>query len=377
VGLVGYLTLGSGEAHKYMLNSYMYGYIFWVVLSMGCLGLTILHNSIKSSWTLPVLRIFEAGSSWRMWAALLICFIPVWKNLPLVYEWADPEHLDYLLKKKAAYLNPTFFSIRLVLFFAFFAGISTLLRRSTQRHDKTLDAKEFQFRTNWASPGLVAFFIVSTFFLTDIAMSLTPHWYSTIYPLWLCIGGAQAALSLCVVLVCTNAKKQAYDHVMSPALTKDLGNMMFVLTMLWGYTSVSQLIILWNGNLPETAVFYAHRGVDAALGWNGVGASTILGCFVIPFVALLSPRLKRYPDRLAKLAGFVFFFRIIDVYWIIGASIPHRATPTPFGASTAADFIGWAVMGCVWFAVMLSTIGQAPLVPLYDRRLQEAKANAH
>ena len=150
---------------------------------------------------------------------------------------------------------------------------------------------------------------------------------------------------------------------------------MFLITMLWGYTSVSQLIILWNGNLPDTAIFYAHRGVDAKLGWNYIGASTILGCFLIPFVTLLSPRIKMYHARLQKIAWFIFTFRFVDVFWIIAASVAMRATPKAI--PTLGDGLGIFFMGCVWFAVMLSLVEKQPLLPLYDNRLLEAKANAH
>jgi hypothetical protein len=381
LGLVGgallwlFLAFGIGDAHKYMLNSFMYGYIFWLMVTLGCLGLSLLHNSIKSSWTLATLRIFEAGSSIYMWGALAFFMIPVVMHIGHVYEWADPAHIDFIIKKKQPYLNVPFFVIRLGVYFTVFAFMAHFLRKSTNRQDKTQDPVEFQKRTNFATPMMVLFFILETFMLTDLGMSLTPHWYSTIYGVWMLIGGAQAALSLGTLLVCSNAKKDAYNHAMSPALTKDLGNMMFVLTMLWAYTSVSQLIILWNGNLPETTTFYAHRGVDAGLGWNAVGASTIIGCFIVPFVTLLSPRVKRYPERLAKIAGWIFVFRIVDVFWIIGAAVPHRSHN--LAVPTFYDVAGWLVMGLVWFAVMTRTVEQAPLIPTYDKRLEEAKANAH
>lgn len=376
--LVALLCFGSGDWHTYLINSYMYGYIFWLMVTCGALALTLLHNSIKSSWTLPVLRIFEAGSSWQTWAMLAIGALPLILKTDVVYEWAKPEAAnDFILAKKAAFLNKGVFTGTVLGGYALFAFMANTLRKSTNRHDKSGDANEYQFRTNFATPMMVVFVSVLTFVLTLLAMSLTPHWYSTIYTLWLLVGGCQAALSLSIFMVAKNAGKQPYANVMAPGLTKDLGNMMFVLTMLWGYTSVSQLIILWNGNLPETTVFYAHRGADAMLGWNLIGASTILGCFVIPFVTLLSPRVKRYADRLAMIALFIFCFRILDVYWIIGASIPHRVTAQAFGPSTMYDLVGWLVMGAAWFAVMLNNVDKAPLLPLYDKRLEEAKNNAH
>ncbi|HLO99688.1 MAG TPA: hypothetical protein VK171_13915 [Fimbriimonas sp.] len=374
-----WLLVGSGETHGFALNSFVYGYAFWFLLTLGCLALSILHNSIKSSWTLAVLRIFEAGSSWQMFLILAIFFLPVAKNLPIVYEWARPEFhahkVDEALAFKHVWLQPSGFYIRGIIYLVILGFISATLRRSTNRHDKNQDPQEFQFRTNFASPMLVVFAIVITFLLTDLTMSLTPHWYSTIYPLWLVLGGCQAALSLGTYLVCSNATKDPYKGSMSPALTKDLGNMMFVLTMLWGYTSVSQLIILWNGNLPETASFYAHRGGDAKFGWNFIGASTILGCFVIPFVTLLAPRVKRYPERLKNIAAFIFAFRIVDVFWIIGAAIQFRQVKVAL--PVIWDVAGFVLMGFVWFAVMLWRVEKAPLLPLYDNRLKEAKANAH
>jgi len=152
LGLWGYLAFGSGTTHEYALNSYIYGYIFWLMVTLGCLGLSLLHNSIKSSWTLATLRIFEAGASWQMFAALFFFFIPVLMHLHVVYEWADPAHLDFVLKKKAPYLNQTFFTIRLVAYFLIFGGMSAYLRASTNRHDKSQDPVEFQKRTNFATP---------------------------------------------------------------------------------------------------------------------------------------------------------------------------------------------------------------------------------
>jgi hypothetical protein len=370
-----------GSETRHMLNSWMFGFMFWTLVTMGCLGLTLLHHSIKSRWTLAPLRIFEAGSSWQMWVVIVICFLPVLLKLGDVYPWVYETKGDFILEQKAPYLNVPAFLIRFFFFVLFFAGISAGLRASTQRHDKSLDQKEWNLRANWGTPGLVFFFLTSTFFLTDLGMSLTPHWASTIYPLWLLIAAAQAALSLCVVLICTNAYTGPYKPIMSPLLTKDLGNMMFVLTMLWGYTSVSQLVIIWNGNLPEYASFYAHRSVGAQnsdgvlMWWNAIGAMTILGCFLVPFITLLSPRMKRYPERLAIIAGFICFMQVVNIHYIIGAAIwyPQNRTAIP----DLYNILGFLTMGAIWFTVMLNQVRKAPLFPKYDTRLQEDKANAH
>lgn len=379
LGAVGYWLylafMGTESHHLHMINSFMYGWIFWLMATLGCLALTLIHHSLRSMWTLPVLRVFEAGSSPWMFGALAFFYIPVRMHMGKVYQWIQPEDHNYVVKFKQAYLNQTAFDARFVAAFVLLSLMSWYLQKSSTRQDKSMDENEAQKRTNVASPCIVFFALITTFLLTDVGMSLTPNWYSTMYPLWLIVGGAQTALTLGIILVTTAAEKDPYRDSMSSTLTKDLGNMMFLCTMLWGYTSVSQLIILWNGNLPDTAVFYAHRGVDAKLGWNYIGASTILGCFLIPFVTLLSPRIKMYYKRLQKIAIFIFVFRIIDVFWIIGASIWKREWNTAI--PTFGDITGLVLLGCVWFAVMLTLIQKHPLLPLYDNRLKEAKANAH
>ena len=369
------MFMGSESHHLNMLNSFMYGFIFWLMATLGCLALTLIHHSIKSMWTLPVLRVFEAGSHPLMFGALAFFFAPVRYHMAKVYEWMDPKPTDYVVRFKHAYLNQTAFDIRFVAAFGLLALMSWYLQTSTRRQDKSLDESEAQLRSNVASPCIVFFALITTFLITDIGMSLTPGWYSTMYPLWLNVGGAQTALTIGILLVCSAASKAPYKDSMSPSLTKDLGNMMFLLTMLWGYTSVSQLIILWNGNLPDTAFFYAHRGVDAKLGWNYIGASTILGCFLIPFVTLLSPRIKMYHARLKRVAIFILCFRFVDVFWIIAASIAHRQWDTAY--PTVGDILGVVLLGCVWFAVTLTMMEKQPLLPLYDNRLKEARENAH
>lgn len=375
LGYWGYLMFGSGDLHVNNLNSWMYGWIFWLMATLGCLALTLIHHSLRSMWTLPVLRVFEAGASPWMFGALAFFYLPVRKHMGKVYEWIEPAAHDYVVKFKQVYLNQTAFDIRFVAAFVLLGFISWYLQKSSTRQDKSLNENEAQLRTNVASPCIVFFALITTFLLTDVGMSLTPKWYSTMYPLWLIVGGCQTALTIGIILVTSAANKDPYRDSMSSTLTKDLGNMMFLCTMLWGYTSVSQLIILWNGNLPDTAIFYAHRGVDAKLGWNYIGASTILGCFLIPFVTLLSPRIKMYHKRLRKIAMFIFAFRFVDVFWIIAASIAHRQWNTAI--PTIGDIAGVILLGCVWYAVVLTKMEKHPLLPLYDNRLKEAKANAH
>ncbi len=360
------------QSRGFMLNGYLFGFVFWVMISLGCLGLTLLYHSVKGNWTSGILRLLEAGGSGKMFVVFLLLLFPIFFGLPYVYEWVGHMASDPLLMKKAAYLNAPGFIGRSTIFLLFWAGLAHWLRRSSLRSDDTASPQEAQWRANYATPAMVFFVITLTFAMTDWGMSLTPHWTSTMYGPLMMISGALGALALCVVLLCTNAKRYPFNTIVAPAFTKDLGNMLFVMTMLWAYFSVSQLIIIWNGNLPETASYYARR---SSQWWNATGMITILGQFVVPFLVLNSPRVKRYPERLARIAGWMFVIHIVDVFQIIGRSLPER--PTPLAIPTGYEIWGFVTFGAVWFAVFCSVARSAPLLPRYDRRLEEAKHHAH
>ncbi|RYG88891.1 hypothetical protein EON77_00025 [bacterium] len=373
LGLIGSLVaMIFPDARGYMLNGYLFGFIFWVMIALGCLGLTLLYHSVKGNWTSGILRLLEAGGSGTMFVGFLILLFPIFFGLPHVYEWYSHMAGDPILMKKAQYLNAPGFIGRSAIFLLFWAGLAHWLRRSSLRSDTSRSPVEAQWRANYATPGMVFFVVTLTFAMTDWGMSLTPHWSSTMYGPLMMISGSLGALALCVVLLCTNARRAPYNTIVAPAFTKDLGNMLFVHTMLWAYFSVSQLIIIWNGNLPETASYYARRSTEW---WNAIGMITIIGQFVIPFLVLNSPRVKRYPDRLARIAGWMFVVHFADVFQIIGRALPER--PWSHALPTGYEVWGFLTFGCIWFALFCRTVKQAPLLPGYDTRLEEQKLHAH
>jgi hypothetical protein len=256
------------------------------------------------------------------------------------------------------------------------------MRRSTTKQDETKNFKLEAGRGSWGAAGLVMFFLTVTFAFLDWVMSMNPHWYSTMYGAWMIVGSSYGALALMTVIVCHYSEKEPYRSIVSPFLTKDLGNMLFVHTMLWGYTTLSQFIIIWNGNIPETTSFYKVRMATYPPGmagnyWAFVGFILIVGMFFIPFYSLITPRTKKYPSLLKKISIWMFLMAILNMFLIVVPSIPKRADMGPISPYLITDILAWLGIGGLWLAVFSATTKKAPLVPLYDTRLQEAKAHAH
>ena len=96
---------------------------------------------------------------------------------------------------------------------------------------------------------------------------------------------------------------------------------MFAFVLLWAYFSVSQLIIVWSGNLPEEIPFYLERFHGP---WKPVSVAVLIGHFVVPFALLLSAPLKRTPSRVAVVALFILVMRVVETAWMIGPMVRHE-----------------------------------------------------
>lgn len=361
-----------------MFGSYLFGLIFWLGITLGFFGLSLLHHTIRPSWSVPLLRMLEAGGGLVAFLTMAVLFIPILVNLPTLYEWARPEVVaaEPVLKHKANYLNPGFFAVRFIGYFAIWGFWAWFMRKSTLKQDETKNFKLETGRSSWGAPGLLLFFITTTFAFTDWVMSLEPHWYSTIYGVWSSVSAGLGALGLVAALFLANSKKDPYSSVISPKLSTDIGNMLFVLTLLWAYTSISQFLIIWNGNLPETAVYFRVR---SEFGWNFIGLTLIVGQFLLPFMWLLAPRAKKYPSLLLRIAAWIFVMHVIDVYMVVvpALPVPHGHPHRAVGENLLFDAIAFVTVGAFWFAAFASQLRKAPLLPAYDNRLQEAQKHAH
>ncbi|HVK06744.1 MAG TPA: hypothetical protein VM490_24980 [Armatimonadaceae bacterium] len=379
LGLVVGLVQGNSPFAA-VLQSYVYGYIFWLSVSLGSLGLLLLHNVVRAKWSSAILRVLEAGAKTLPYmAALFLPFlIAVWGGNALgfhLFHWADPAVVagDPVLQHKSKYLNPTFWTIRAVLFFALWIAYANFLTKSGRRQDETKDERLAQNRVDWAAPGGVLFVVTLTFAFTDWLMSLDPHWLSTIYGAWWMICSFLAALSLGIVILTSLRHKRPYSLIVTPALTRDLGNVLLGFVMMWGYFSLSQFLIYWSGNLPEYNTYYLKRFQGPLVVLGGI---IVVAQFFIPFLALIAGRTKRTPELLRSVAIWILVVRVLDVFWQVTGFFDRGFSSAYLGAYLL-DLAAFAFVGGVWLSVFLGELRKYPLLPAHDTRLIELAKEAH
>jgi hypothetical protein len=372
LGIIGCAVLAFINTELFF-RAYLYGWGVAACLTIGCFALLLLIHTVRASWGRPMIRMLEAGGGPKALIIVLLAFIPVlvsiWTGVGSPYPWTNDRLalVDPVVQHKTAWLNPLFFTIRVVGCFAAMIFYAYILKKWSVEEDETGNTNLQSRRTNWAAPGLVVMVISTTLLFTDVFMSLDAHWFSTIYSPWLLVSSGLMAFSLGLMFFASFCDREPYLSLVSPKLLKDLGNLLLALTLVWAYFTLSQFLIIWSGNLPEFITYYWVRSQD---GWQALAAFVMLFGFFVPFFGLVSPRSKRVPRLLGMWATLVFVVRFFDLYLAISpATLPEALGGNLLFMGTQA--VAVLAVGGLWLWVFGSGTARAKvLVPSYYKKVE-------
>ena len=361
---VGYATMGAA-----FWQSYLIAFIFWIGITLGSLAVLMIQYLSGGAWGLVSRRVLEAST--RTLPLMFLLFLPIVWQLPVLYvKWAGPgAATDPIVQTKAAYLDPQFFMIRALIYFLIWGGLTFILNKWSREQDQgellLPGPADRKFRLV-SGPGLVLYVATITFMSVDWIMSLDPHWYSTIFGILTMGGQGLSTMAFTIVVLASLVRYEPISRVMDADKFHDLGKLMFAFVMLWGYFSVSQLLIIWSANLPEEIPFYLERLHGP---WYPVSVALLLGQFTLPFLLLLSRNFKRNPMAVRRIAIFILIMRVIDITWTIGPVFRHGS------GLHWLDFAAVLGIGGIWLFVFFRNLSGRALVPVRDPYLKEALAH--
>lgn len=332
--------------------AYLVGYLFWLGISLGCLAICMLHHLTGGEWGIPIRRILEAGLA--PLPLLAILFIPVLFSLPVLYAWARPDEVahDAVLRHKAMYLNPLWIQIRAAVYFVLWLLLAFVMNRSPVEPSPQRERRLILVSAH----GIILWGLTVTFASVDWVMSLTPHWFSSMFGVLFIGAQGVSGLSLVIVIAALCHANRPWTTTVTPDRVHDLGNLLLAFVMFWSYVSFMQFLIIWSGNRPEEAEWYLVRSGG---GWQAFAGLLALLHFVVPFLLLLQRQVKRDVRRLAAIALLLLGMRLFDLYWLVIPTFsPGRLTLNPWAIVTPI------AVGGLWlwlFARRLIAIAEAPL----------------
>jgi len=363
LGLIGCL-IGWFIAPRDFFVAYLSGHFFFLGLSLGSLGLLMIHHLTAGDWGYAVRRFLESAVGNLPLLALL--FVPIFFGLAQLYPWQNPAVVaaDETLRETQIYLNAPSFVLRTAIVFAIWIVMARQLLKWSAEQDATASLEPTRKMRTLSGPGLVIYPVTMTFAAVDWLMSMEGGWYSTMFPILVCIGQILSALALMILLLV----RVAHSSPLAPLATErnfhKLGNLLLAFTMMWAYLAFGQLLVIWSGNLPHEIAWYLHRISD---GWKWIAIFIALFHFFVPFFLLLMRPAKKRRRILASIAACVFAAHVVAIWWTIAPSVYTKHFY--LGWLAPAAFLG---IGGIYSFAFLKNLERRRLVPQNDPRLAVA-----
>jgi hypothetical protein len=355
----------------------------------GSMGLMMIGYLTTASWQLVLRRSFQAAFRTMPFVALLgvpllvSLFIPASQGsasesvtgAASPFWWADRswegedlkavadakglpvEAVEEAQHKIHDYLNPLFFLVRFVLYFAIWYTFIHFLLKWGRRADETDDPNARYNLKGISGPGVIVWALSGTFAVTDWVMSVEPTWASSMFPVVFGMNSFICAISVGVLtFYALNADRPGVLAIVKDKFRIDIGTLLFGYTMLWAYASFCQYMLIWAGNLPEEITYYRKRGDH---GWEVLAYVLMAFHWFLPFIVFLFREVKTSPRAMRRMAWLLLTVCALDALWWIVPAIPHPEGGLHFPMAVAA-VVG---LGGVWGLVYAAQLGTRPLLP--------------
>jgi hypothetical protein len=405
--IFGFINLSTAHGHETEAKqrfalSYLTGFIYWFSLPIGGMALLMIGYLAKSSWGLLLRRPMEAAT--RTLPLMFVLFLllaafaslehfsPYWWRAPhdahapegpsampeasgnkredtikageLMIRRAVHHEREMRDKGNFGFLSvPAFIGVGIVLFVIWGTLIYFLNKwgkDASDEHDTAKVDRALKKLENISGPGVIIFAITVTAASTQWVMSLEPGWASTMFPVIFAVNQFLTCFAFCLALFLLFASRPPLKDVMRPKFQLDMGTLMLAFTLFWSYTSFSQFMLVWIGNLPEEIPFFLKRSnyEGHPSGWWYVSAALIALHFALPFLLLLFRDIKLHPVRLRVVAVYLLIICAVDVTWWIQPSVPHY---TPW--AVFMDLGAIVGIGGIWGLVWVWELKKRPLLP--------------
>ena len=352
------------QDHHRFFFSYLTSFFFFLTISLGGFFFVLSQHITRAGWSVVLRRIPEHLMK-NIWV-LALFFIPVIFGIHDLYHWSHPEEVavDHLLQVKAPYLNTNFFLIRAAFFWGIwilFAGY--FFKKSTQQ-DESGDKNNTISLQKASAIGMLLFALTVSFSSIDWVMSLTPHWFSTMFGVYIFAGCAVSALASITILAMSIRRSGFLRNTINVEHFHDTGKLLYGFVVFWAYVAFSQYFLIWYANMPEETHWFKEH---FAGNWNSVAAFIAIGHFGVPFVLFMSRHIKRKLNLHCLMAIWILFMHFVDLYWLIMPNIDKQGINLTLG-----DLTNFLAIGGIYLAILLNRFKKYHLYPIRDPRVEDS-----
>jgi hypothetical protein len=297
VGAGVFLVGISGSQAQRAWQAYLVNFLFWSGLAFGTVLFSAILTMTNARWGRPLKRLAEAPGAFLPVAFLLFwgLFFGREKIYPWIHENVGHKQLwlssGFLFARDgASLLLLTIVSLALV-YYSVRRDVRSMAGSDEGHPTGASDKESTADVQKVLSPILgILYAVVLSLIAFDLIMSLSPHWHSTLFGAYYFVGCFYGALAALAVLSSLSTRLVGLGAFIQGDHFHDLGNLMLAFCMVTGDFFYSQFLVIWYGNLPVETRFVLSRVRESP--WDRLAWAVLLICFVIPFVLLLSRRIK-------------------------------------------------------------------------------------
>lgn len=352
---------GTGDTRevgfKVFLHSYLTNYIYCLTLCIGALFFVLVSHLARAAWCATIRRVGEILAVTVAWWAVF--FVPILAIVLLtpsdaLYPWNGlaPD----ISSEKLGYLNGRWFALRAVVYFAVWVVSASYYFAKSREQDET-GSSEISLRlTRYSGPWIMLFALSLNFAAFDWVMSIDPHWFSTIFGVYIFAASMMAFWAFMIVaftFLQQNGRVLKYVNVEH---FHDMSKFMYGFVFFWTYIAFSQFLLYWYGNIPEETIWFKVRMLN---GWQYVGLLLIVGHFALPMLLMLSRHVRRNRTAMCIWSLFLLFMHWIDMSFLV---MPN----TGLAGTDVMMWVGHAVCGIgmvsVFLSLLLLRVGSTPLI---------------
>jgi hypothetical protein len=368
--VAGYLV---ADDHYGFSFAWLVGFLYAASISLGALFFVLMQHASKAGWSVVVRRVAE--NLMTPLPLLILMFIPLYLGRhDLYHHWMDTEAVahDPILSGKEAWLNEGFWTIRAGIYLVVWSLLGLWFYKRSVNQDSAADAGAARKITlglqNSSYPMIAVFALSITFAAFDWAMSLDPHWFSTMWGVYYFAGTIMAGFAVLGMTVLLMQRSGLLTRVINAEHLHDIGKLVFAFTVFWAYISFSQFMLIWYANIPEETTFF-HLRMGEGNPWETIGIVLMAGHFGLPFLFMMPRTIKR--NSKALLAGCIYMLMLhfVDLCWAILPANSH-ATGT---ITASAVLIALGLFSIMWGTALLM-MRRSALLPVRDPRLDESLA---
>jgi Ni/Fe-hydrogenase subunit HybB-like protein len=328
---------------------YITNFVFWIGISHAGTLISAILRLVNAGWRRPVTRCAEVITAFALMIGALFPIIHLGR--PWLFFWLVPYPSSRMIWPNfRSPLAWDFFAINtyltgslLFLFlpmipdFAIVRDHSTGLRRKIYGvlalgwRGTTKQWHRLETAMSIMAVGIIPVAVsVHTIVSFDFSMAPVPMWHSTIFGPYFVAGAIFSGIAGLIIAMATLRKFLHLENYLYPLHFQNLGKLLLMMSLLWGYFVFNERLTVWYGNHEaDMNVFWVTQtGSFSPLFWTMVTVN-----FVIPVIILGIKRFRTITGCVIASCG-VCVGMWLERFLIVVPSLGHKYLPYSWGTYT-------------------------------------------